>query len=460
MALAEIIARKRVDVASRMEQTPLEAFHAELLPSDRSFTSALRQTTVTYILECKKASPTAGLLRPDFDVAAIAREYADTAAAISVLTDEPYFQGSHEFLRSARAVVDLPILCKDFVVDPYQVFEARHFGADAILLMLSVLDDATYNDCFAAAQSLNIDVLTEVHDSDELDRALDLNAPIIGINNRNLNTLEVDTSTTETLAPMVPADRIVICESGMHHHQQIRHLRQHVDGFLVGSAMMSQPRPAIASRELIYGRVKVCGLTKSDDAVAAWRSGASFGGLIFAEESPRFITPQCAAGVCAAAPLKWVGVFVNSSLEHVVETANELSLFAVQLHGEEDQTYIESLRRALANAEIWKACSVSNALPRLVDSGADRLVLDALCPVRRGGTGTAFDWSLLDGFAERDKLIVAGGLKPENVAKADAIGVWGLDVSSGVESRPGSKDETRLRSFFAELRGHNQRGDR
>src|SRR5437660_798827 len=181
----------------RRERRPLAGFR--LQPSDRSLARALRAGHTGFIMECKHASPSAGVLRPDFDPVAIARAYAPIADAISVITDKPYFQGSLEYLRAVREAVDLPVLCKDFVVDPYQVYEARHYGADALLLMLSVLEDREFQQCMAVAEALDMDVLAEVHDEHELERAVRLGARLIGINNRDLRTLQVDLAVTERL---------------------------------------------------------------------------------------------------------------------------------------------------------------------------------------------------------------------------------------------------------------------
>ena len=184
-----------------------------------------------FILECKKASPSKGLIRQDFDLDAIAGVYKGHASAISVLTDEKYFQGNFDFLPVVRRQVTQPVLCKDFMIDPYQVYLARHYQADAILLMLSVLDDATYRELAALADSLQLGVLTEVSNEDELERAIALNAKVVGINNRNLRDLSIDLDRTKQLAPKLPEGTIVISESGIYTHQQVRDLAAYANGF-------------------------------------------------------------------------------------------------------------------------------------------------------------------------------------------------------------------------------------
>ncbi len=454
MALERILEHKRQEVAARRQRVPQSELEAGLAPSDRSLADALAAPRTGYILECKKASPSRGVLRPDFDPAEIARTYGPWADALSVLTDEHFFGGQHSFLRSARQQVSVPVLCKDFVLDPYQVVEARAHGADAVLLMLSVLDDDQWRRCYEVARAYGLDVLTEAHDGDELQRALALDAPIIGINNRNLHTLEVALSTTRELAPRVGNDRLLVCESGIANHADVARLRPLVDAFLVGSALMGAPDLSEACRRLVHGRVKVCGLTSAADARLAADAGATHGGLIFADGSPRQVSPDAASEITIDS-LQWVGVFVNEEPARVAALAADLGLAAVQLHGDEDRTSVQALRKLLTpGCEIWKAHRVRDRVPSLAESGADRLLLDAHVDGQLGGTGQAFDWDLLGD--DLGQVVLAGGLTPDNAAHADALGCWGLDVSSGVESAPGRKSETRLRDFFAALRGHGR----
>ncbi|XXX78853.1 bifunctional indole-3-glycerol-phosphate synthase TrpC/phosphoribosylanthranilate isomerase TrpF [Sorangium sp. So ce134] len=472
--LARIVERKRADVAERERRTPLAGLRANAPPTSRSLRRALSAPGARFILECKKASPSEGLIRPDFDPHAVAAAYYGVADAVSVLTDEPFFQGSFEILQAVRAVLDVPILCKDFVVSPYQVVEARAHGADAILLMLSVLDDATALLCLGAAEALGMDCLVEVHDEAELDRALALPAPVIGINNRDLKTLKVDLAVSERLAPRVPRDRIVIAESGVESRAHVERLAPSVDGFLVGTSLMRSPDIADAARALVNGRVKVCGLTRPGDAREAERLGARFGGLVFAEASPRRVTrEQAEVAVATAAGLPFVGVFLNQSAGFVADTASALGLRAVQLHGDEDAAYVEGLRRALPEGcEVWKAVPMAPSGEAAgaasagaageagapgagaeVERHADRLVFDTRTAGARGGTGRTFAWSAIEGHPARGRSLLAGGLTPDNIAAARRVGTWALDVSSGVESAPGEKCAELLARLFDGARG-------
>lgn len=454
MVFEEILERKRQDVRERMARRPLPAFAAELRPSDRSLKAAFRPGRTAFILECKKASPSRGLIRADFDPVRLAGAFEPVADALSVLADEPYFRGSLEDVRRVRERVALPVLCKDFVVDPWQVYEARAYGADAVLLMLSVLDDPTAAVCLEAARTLALDALVEVHDETELSRALALGAGLVGINNRDFRTLRTDLAVTERLAPLVPPEVALVCESGIRGRPDVERLRRLAGGFLVGTSLMETADPGRAARELVYGRVKVCGLTRPADADAAWRAGAVFGGLIFAEESPRCVSLEQARRIREAAPLRWVGVFVNSAAERIRSTVSGLGLAVVQLHGEEDPGFVRALKASLPpGVEVWKAHRVAGPVPAVEASGADRLLLDTHRSGRRGGTGEAFDWSVLRGHPHRDRLVVAGGIHPDNAREAASLGAYALDVNSGVESAPGVKDEGLLRRLFEALRG-------
>ena len=257
--LAEICAAKRAHVArakASFSEAALAAALAEAPPL-RPFAGALKRhlTEGRYglIAEIKKASPSAGLIRRDFDPARLACAYAaGGASCLSVLTDTPYFEGGDEDLRTARRRAELPVLRKDFILDPYQILESRHIGADCVLLIMAALSDAMASELAATAAELGLDVLVEVHDDAELDRALRLGVPMIGINNRNLKTLQTDLATTERLAPEVPADRIVVAESGIRRPEDLDRLAAAgARCFLVGETLMREPDVAAAARRLL-----------------------------------------------------------------------------------------------------------------------------------------------------------------------------------------------------------------
>jgi len=330
--------------------------------------------------------------------------------------------------------------------------EARRHGADAVLVMLSVLEDEEAAAVMAEARRLGMDALVETHTEDEVRRALALGAEIVGINNRQLKTLDIDLAVTERLAPLIPGDRIVVAESGIETRADVARLAGHADAFLVGSSLMGAPDPALAARALAFGRVKVCGLTDPGDAEVAARNGAAFAGLIMVPGTPRAVTRERAREVAAAAGIPSVGVFRNEKLLQVAQAALALDLHAVQLHGEEDASYIRALRAHLPPAvEIWAAAAVGADVPpqRL---GVDRTLFDTARNGGSGGTGVSFDWARLAGRPDLPSAILAGGLNPDNARAAAAVGAYALDVSSGVESAPGRKDPARLAAFFEALR--------
>ncbi|MFN3570706.1 MAG: indole-3-glycerol phosphate synthase TrpC [Polaromonas sp.] len=252
--LNKIVAVKRQEVAAAIRRKPLAAvrFDAESRVLTRDFAGALRAKIAAgkpaVIAEVKKASPSKGVLRADFVPADIAQSYAEYGAAcLSVLTDKDFFQGSVDYLKQARASCDLPVLRKDFIVDPYQVYESRVMGADCILLIAACLDDAQMKSLEALALSLDMAVLVEVHDRAELERALQLKTPLLGINNRNLQTFEVSLDTTLTLLKDVPADRLLVTESGITTPADVARLREAgVNAFLVGEAFMRAEDPGVA----------------------------------------------------------------------------------------------------------------------------------------------------------------------------------------------------------------------
>jgi indole-3-glycerol phosphate synthase/phosphoribosylanthranilate isomerase len=449
--LGEIAARKRVDVAARLAGQNLESLRARAAPTALSLRLALARPGARFILEVKRASPSQGILRRAADPAAVARAYRGAADAISVLTDEPYFGGSLGDLQAVRAAFDGPILAKDFIVDPRQVPEARIHGADAVLAILALLSDEEARALMAEAERLGMAVLVETHDEAEVRRAIALGAAIVGLNNRDLKSLAVDLAVTERLASLVPADRLVVAESGIASRADVERLAPHADAFLVGSALMRAPDPGLAARALAFGRIKICGLTDSGDARLAEESGASFAGLILVPGTRRAIGLGQAEAIAGTLSIPAVGVFRNAPMTEIAEAARVLGLAAVQLHGEEDEAFLKGLRPILpAGVAIWAAAAVGTEAPQ-PRHGADRTLYDAGTGAGSGGTGRTFDWSLLAG-RDLSNAIVAGGLAPQNIAAAARLGAWGLDVGSGVEAAPGRKDPALLAALFEALR--------
>jgi indole-3-glycerol phosphate synthase len=256
--LQRILARKAEELAERSTKLPLKELSARVkdMPDTRGFAAAIEakiaEGEAAVIAEVKKASPSKGVIRAEFDPAAIARSYeAGGAACLSVLTDKDFFQGSEDFLQQARAACSLPVLRKDFIIDPYQVYEARAIGADCILLIVAALGDADLLELSLLAADLDLDVLCEVHDAEELERAQAVPVPLIGVNNRNLRTFHTSLDTSLELQDLVEYDRILVAESGIHTPDDVARLREAgINAFLVGEAFMRAADPGAELKRL------------------------------------------------------------------------------------------------------------------------------------------------------------------------------------------------------------------
>jgi indole-3-glycerol phosphate synthase/phosphoribosylanthranilate isomerase len=445
--LGQIAAAKREELGRRFDCVSLDALRARAKPTRQRLADVLGKSGARFILEIKKASPSVGAIRPDADCAALARGYAGVADALSVLCDHAYFGGSLDDLRAARTEFDGPILAKDFFIDPRQVAEARIAGADAALVMLSLLNDELALQIIDEARRFGMDCLVEVHDEAQMSRALALGAPLIGINNRDLRDLSIDLGVTERLAPMAPG-RILVSESGIGSRTDVERLSPLVDGFLIGSSLMRAAEPAQAARELMFGRTKLCGLNCGADIRAA--RPAAFAGFVFVPGSPRHVTVHEAAplaGLVRRLGMRSVGIFRDTPLRTLSDIATLMNLDAVQLHGHEDVEYVRGLRRELPGpCEIWTAISVGRE--ELAGRGGDRLVFDNAA----GGSGRSFDWSLVKQHPGLPRALVAGGIGPANARAARALGAYALDVGSALDSRPGRKSPEKMAAFFQALR--------
>ncbi|RNE48108.1 bifunctional indole-3-glycerol-phosphate synthase TrpC/phosphoribosylanthranilate isomerase TrpF [Corynebacterium alimapuense] len=454
------------EIRARIAHVDTEA----LEPSTRSLYDSLSQQGRggnNFIMECKSSSPSLGMIREHYEPGAIARVYSRYAAGISVLCELDRFGGDYDHLATVASSTHLPVLCKDFIIDAVQIHAARYFGADAILLMLSVLDDLEYAALAQVAAEHGLDVLTEVIDKEELERALRLGAHIIGVNHRNLHDLSIDLGRSGRLAALAPEDTVVISESGIRDNETVRQLGRHSNGFLVGSQLTSQPDVDAAARRLVFGPNKVCGLGSASAAQSARAAGATYGGLIFEEGSPRNVSRETAQKIIAHEPdLNYVAVSRRTSgySELMLE-----GVTAVQIHSsyqgsvEAELELISAVRAELPeDIDVWRAVSMTTehgpalAEALIAQGSVDLLVLDA----GDGGTGTSFDWSRIPNAVKQQSLL-AGGLGPDNLEKALAVGCHGLDLNSGVEypSSAGQwarrKDAGSLRRAFETIRRYS-----
>ena len=493
MILDTIVEATKIRVAQEKQVETLEAVKAAALalPSDTGFPfeAALRQQDFNFICEVKKASPSKGIIAEHFPYLEIAKEYEVAgAAAISVLTEPDFFKGDKKYLQEIARTVKIPVLRKDFIIDEYQIYQAKVWGASAILLICACLDVPTLTKFRELADSLGLSSLVEAHDEAEVQMAIDCGARIIGVNNRNLKDFTVDVQNSVRLRNLVQDDVIFVSESGLETPEDIQVLRDNNIGVaLMGETFMRSPNK-VEKLAYLYGptyykpKIKMCGISKVETIPAIVEAKPDYMGLVFAP-SKRQVTVEQAKTLVAELhkqyekacgevtvpmntdtaqdsqdsqefvqgnsnfeKIKTVGVFVNETVENLLKIAEEVKLDVIQLHGDEDETFIQSLKEC-TNVEVWKAVQVRSAADaeKWIDSSADMLLFDAYHKDERGGTGEVFDWSSLDEF-ERP-FMLAGGIDSTNVARAiRTVRPYGIDISSGIETE-GVKDDEKIKAF-------------
>ena len=474
MILDKIVEATKVRVAKEKEMETPEAVKAAALalPSDTGFPfeAALRQQDFNFICEVKKASPSKGIIAEHFPYLDIAKEYEVAgAAAISVLTEPDFFKGDKKYLQEIASTVKIPVLRKDFIIDEYQIYQAKVWGASAILLICACLDVPTLTKFRELADSLGLSSLVEAHDEKEVQMAIDCGARIIGVNNRNLKDFTVDVQNSVRLRNLVQDDVIFVSESGLETPEDIQVLRDNNIGVaLMGETFMRSPNK-VEKLAYLYGptyytpKVKMCGISKVETIPAIVDAKPDYMGLVFAPskrqvtvDQAKILVEELHRGYAKKygsdtehdknGTIKTVGVFVNETVENLVTIANEANLDAVQLHGDEDEAFIQSLKER-TNVEVWKAIQIRTAADteKWIDSSAEMLLFDAYHKDERGGTGEVFDWSSLDAF-ERP-FMLAGGIDSTNVARAiRTVRPYGIDISSGIETN-GMKDDKKITAF-------------
>ena len=442
--LRKILAHKHAELGLRAGQVPLAQIRRRALaaPPPRGFAKALSGPGLAVIAEIKRASPSAGRIA-DLDPTAVAASYQLAgAAALSVLTDEKFFAGRDEDLVRARAACRLPVLRKDFVIDPWQVHEARALGADAVLVIMAAIDDPA--PLLGVASELGMDALVEVHDQSELDRALAAGATLIGINNRDLQTFRTDLAITERLAPQIGGQAVLVAESGVKDKYDLARLAAAgADAVLIGETLARHSGDVDRMRALIKTpapRVKICGISNPADAAAAASAGADFIGAILAR-SRRQVSPQRAREIFAAAPkVKSVAVMVAADAAEMAGALDQTGADYVQVHdlgqpppGGLAERVIPTFRVGAGGLEP--------------DLGATDAALVHVDSPAGGGSGKAWDWTLAPRLVGRRDYLLSGGLDPENVAATVLrLRPWGVDVSSGVET-DGRKDQRKIAAF-------------
>ena len=493
MILDRIVEATKIRVAQEKQVETLETVKAAALalPSDTGFPfeAALRQQDFNFICEVKKASPSKGIIAEHFPYLEIAKEYEVAgAAAISVLTEPDLFKGDKKYLQEIASTVKIPVLRKDFIIDEYQIYQAKVWGASAILLICACLDVPTLTKFRELADSLGLSSLVEAHDEKEVQMAIDCGARIIGVNNRNLKDFTVDVQNSVRLRNLVEDDVIFVSESGLETPEDIQVLRDNNIGVaLMGETFMRSPNK-VEKLAYLYGptyytpKIKMCGISKVETIPAIVEAKPDYMGLVFAPSKRQVTVEQAKTlveelhkqyettygevtvpmntdtaqdsqdsqefvqGNSNFEKIKTVGVFVNETVENLLKIAEEVKLDVIQLHGDEDETFIQSLKEC-TNVEVWKAVQVRSAADaeKWIDSSADVLLFDAYHKDERGGTGEVFDWSSLDEF-ERP-FMLAGGMDSTNVARAiRTVRPYGIDISSGIETE-GVKDDEKIKAF-------------
>ena len=493
MILDRIVEATKIRVAQEKQVETPEAVKAAALAMSADtgfpFEAALHQQDFNFICEVKKASPSKGIIAEHFPYLDIAKEYEVAgAAAISVLTEPDFFKGDKKYLQEIASTVKIPVLRKDFIIDEYQIYQAKVWGASAILLICACLDVPTLTKFRELADSLGLSSLVEAHDEHEVQMAIDCGARIIGVNNRNLKDFTVDVQNSVRLRNLVEDDVIFVSESGLETPKDIQVLRDNNIGVaLMGETFMRSPNK-VEKLAYLYGptyytpKIKMCGISKVDTIPAIVDAKPDYMGLVFAPSKRQVTVEQAKTLVeelhkqyekaCGEATvpmntdiaqdgqdsqefvqgnsnfekIKTVGVFVNETVENLLKIAEEVKLDVIQLHGDEDETFIQSLKEC-TNVEVWKAVQVRSAADaeKWIDSSADMLLFDAYHKDERGGTGEVFDWSSLDEF-ERP-FMLAGGMDSTNVARAiRTVRPYGIDISSGIET-DGVKDDEKIKAF-------------
>jgi len=441
--LLEIADHKRDEVASLKTSLSLETIQAGLQPSDRDFKGALaKRGQLNLIAEIKQASPSEKqIFQGSFSVSEIATAYEQSGAdAISVLTDEKYFKGALDYLKQAReATAKLPLLMKDFFIDEYQIYLARYYGADAILLIVALLTEEQINSYIEIAKSLDMDAIVEVHSQRELDIALKTEAEIIGINNRDLHTFEIDAKTFIRLSSQIPDTILSVAESG-YTSSSANQVQNFANAVLVGSSIMKSNDISHAIQEIKTPRkkFKACGIRTVKDAIHCDEKGIAFVGLNFVPSSKRRIDVKMAKRISSSLKNSYsVGIFQDQPANEVNQIAREAGLDFIQLSGSETVAYCLEMELPVIKTLKFKDLDTSQSYSEVVEM----FVVDGAIP----GSGEGYDYSTLEDFRPSKPFLIAGGVRTENArfileTLPHAVG---LDVASGIETN-GEVDQKQI----------------
>src|SRR3989344_428495 len=462
--LEKMRAQKRKELAQKKIRMPIGALLEKVHRADRSFGKSLKVSkgTVALIAEFKKNSPSKGKINNSASLKQYMPIYDKYATAISILTEEKYFGGKIEYLKEARKYTNKPLLRKDFILDSYQIYEARANGADAILLICGFIPLAKLKQLVKISSSLGMDSLVECDSESTLKDALQSGSDIIGINTRNLKTLKEDFSSFFKIAKKIPKKVrkkiTLVCESGIYSARQIKELEGICDAALIGTSIMSSPVPQVKLREFAQKPlIKICGITAKKDALLAVQYGADVIGLNFYKKSPRYINVERAKEIAKAVKGKCLvcGVFVNEKITKVKKISQKIGLDMLQFSGDESAQYFKNASNDFSGS-IIKAVHIKdkNSIGQINNYGNADIMLDSFS-AGYGGSGKRFDTKLLDAKKLTGKnIIFSGGRNANNVAGIiKRFRPFMVDVCSGVEKFPGKKSNSKMREFCKIVEG-------
>jgi|GEM_PF-78154 len=468
MILDQIVRERRKDILRAKKERPLDQFILDLQPSDRDFRSICSPGSFGIIAEFKRRSPSEGPIGQSPDLAETVGLYdrIPHIKALSILTESRHFGGSAEDLRTARQLTAKPLLRKDFIIDEYQVYESRFFGADAILLIARILSPYQISAFARRARQMNMHVLCEIHDEQDLAK-VPAGMDIIGINNRDLDSLQIDLGSTASLSaklkkdynpvPAVPAGHgkrsvpplITVTESGIHKRSDLEKVRYHAQAALIGTGILKSGDPEQWFQDLFRPRVKICGITRVDDAQLAAELGADNLGFVMHRKSPRYIDAGEAELIIKQIRARFPDIVFSGVY---ADEPDDIVLSDLQLASFD---YIQSFRDipSLPRQKQIRTLRVDSDITPLPEHASEyrALLLDTGHPNLAGGTGQRFNWQLIRQLPSDIPYIVAGGIDSNNLTELLDLQVPYIDLSSSLESSPGKKDEDKMRSFFKAL---------
>jgi len=450
---------KLMEVEQRKKKVPLVKLNMGLKKAKHRFRKALKgKKKVSLIAEFKKSSPSRKKINENASLKKYISLYNDYADCISILTEEKYFSGKLDFIKQAKKYTRKPILRKDFILDEYQIYEARAFGAEAVLLIAGFVSQKKLKRLVEVTEALGMDALVECHNEGTLKQALKSGSKLIGINNRNLNTLKEDFGNTEKLLKKISAKKrkqlIIVSESSIDSKKQVDSLKGKVDSILVGTAIMGFPVLKVKLREL-SGKilVKICGVTTKKDIRGAVKLGADVIGLNFYRKSPRFVSIKRAKELAKTVNGRALvaGVFVNEKKARVKKIVKHVGLDLIQFSGTEKPSYVKGF-----GIPVIKAIHIKNkkSIEKSSDFDVDMIMVDSFVKGEFGGTGKPVNKRLVNKVKISQELVFSGGLNPKNVSKiARKFRPLMVDVCSGVEKEPGKKSLIKVKSFIRAVKG-------